>query len=305
MTCFSPLSAARSVAPINDGKYKMRVFKKGKEPKYLNAGNRSFWQPLQLPCGQCKGCRYDRSKSWAIRCVHEAQLHKENCFLTLTYRPEDLPEDQSLNKRHFQLFMKKLRKHFSDKKIRFYHCGEYGSKLGRPHYHAIIFGLDFADKRLHKIDKQTGEKLYTSATLSKIWDYGFASIGTVTFNSAAYVARYIVDKINGDLAEFHYSGRLPEYSTMSLKPGIAAGWFEKFSTDVFPHDRVIIKGREMRPPKYYDTLYERIHADAYLKIKRKRIDNAREHADDNTPERLAVRRIVFDAKTSTLKRSLT
>jgi hypothetical protein len=282
----------------------MRVFQRGKEPKNLNAGSRSYWQPLQLPCGQCKGCRYDRSKSWAIRCVHEAQLHSQNCFITLTYRPEDLPEDQSLNKKHFQDFMKRLRKHFAHIKIRFYHCGEYGTQLGRPHYHAIIFGLDFEDKRLHQIDKNTGEKLYTSETLSKIWTFGFSSIGSVTFNSAAYVARYIVDKINGDLAEHHYSGRLPEYSTMSLKPGIAANWFEKYSTDVYPHDHIIHNGRELRPPKYYDTLYERIHAESYQKIKRTRIDNARKHADDNTPERLAVRAKVFAAKTSTLKRSL-
>ncbi|QCQ85127.1 replication initiator protein [Blackfly microvirus SF02] len=274
-------------------------------------------RPASRRCGNCTGCRHDKSAEWAVRCVHESQSHKQNIFITLTYRPEDLPYPPSLDLKTFQDFNKKLRKHVfetSGQHIRFYHCGEYGSKSRRPHYHAIIFGYDFPDKRLHKVDKKTGEQLYTSETLSKIWGLGFASIGTVTFNSAAYVARYIVAKINGDLAADYYSwhdpitGEIfdlkPEYATMSLKPGIARAWFDKYSTDVFPHDHVIIKGRKMRPPKYYDTLYERVHADAYRKLKTRRLAKIHKSAQDNTPERLAVRKQVFLAKIKTLKRSL-
>lgn len=270
--------------------------------------------PASRKCGHCKGCRYDRAGAWAIRCMHEASLHAENSFITLTYRPADLPYPPSLNRSTFQKFMKRLRKRFSDKRIRFYHCGEYGSQFGRPHYHAIIFGLDFPDKRFLKRDKKTGDVLYTSKILDELWGLGFASIGSVTYNSASYVARYVVDKINGDLAQIAYewtdpeTGEIfqkePEYSTMSLKPGIAADWFEKYSGDVFPNDFVIVKGREAPVPKYYSTLYERAHEAQFQKIKSKRIAKSLKFRSDNTKERLAVKHEVFLSKVKQLKRSL-
>ena len=151
-----------------------------------------------VPCGQCIGCRLERSRQWAIRCVHEASLHTDNCFITLTYSPDCLPSDGSLNHDDFQKFFKRLRKHIAPKKIRYYMCGEYGedlqqpSKLGRPHFHACLFGLDFDDKQLYIVRDDV--KLYTSATLEKIWGKGFVTIGDVTFESAAYVARYIAKK---------------------------------------------------------------------------------------------------------------
>lgn len=270
-------------------------------------------RPAVRRCRNCIGCRYDRASEWATRIMHEAQLHPFNSFITLTYSPEHLPADKSLDYTHFQKFMKRLRK-WHRKKIRFYMCGEYGSQLGRPHYHAIIFGLQFPDLRKHKFDKKTGETLFTSAVLTQLWPYGFSSIGSVTYASAGYVARYVVDKINGDLADDHYfnpetgSWRTPEFNNMSLKPGIAAGWFEKYGeTDVFPHDHVIVKGRKAPVPKYYNTLYERAHEDVYKSIKIKRaLDRAkRTNHPDNTPERLAVKKQVFQAKVRNLKRSLT
>jgi hypothetical protein len=153
---------------------------------------------LSLPCGQCVGCRLERSRQWAVRCMHEAQMHTSNCFITLTYAPEFIREakDLSLNYEHFQLFMKRLRKRFTGKTIRFYMAGEYGELRDRPHFHACIFGLDFEDKKFLK-RTETGSILYTSKILEELWPYGYSSIGDVNFESAAYVARYIMKKVNG------------------------------------------------------------------------------------------------------------
>ena len=158
---------------------------------------------LQLPCGRCIGCRLERSRQWAVRILHETKSHRENCFLTLTYDEEHCPRNLSLDYSEFQRFMKRLRKKFRGKRIRFYMCGEYGEQFARPHFHACIFGLDFEDKVL--FSSSGGNKLWTSATLDALWPFGFSSIGEVTFESAAYVARYCLKKVNGDLAKDHYS----------------------------------------------------------------------------------------------------
>jgi len=241
---------------------------------------------LKLPCGTCIECKLARSRMWAIRCVHEANTHDVNCFVTLTYSPEELEKycpKGSLNKREYVLFMKRLRKEIlTDKKrakvlkqprkittrtdkVRFFHAGEYGEKLGRPHHHACLFGLDFADKVLWKIKR--GVRLYTSETLERVWGHGYCVIGEVTYESAAYVARYILKKITGEDADEHYDGRLPEYTTMSRRPGIGKNYFDRFKTDIYNHDRVELKNRLMRPPRYYDGLYEAENPEGLEKIK--------------------------------------
>ncbi len=264
--------------------------------------------------------------------MHESTLHEENSFLTLTYNPESLPAGGTLKKSDFQDFMKRYRKGISPGLIRFFHCGEYGEEcknchknrhdcqcqkfeqtLGRPHYHALIFGHDFADKALWKIVR--GNRLYTSETLDRYWGKGFCSIGAVTFQSAAYVARYIVKKIGGKQAKEHYknvdvhtgeiSQKLPEYITMSRRPGIAAGWFSKFATDVFPDDFCTIEGKKYKTPRYYDKLLERITPEYYLHaIKAARSVEAARRAADNTPERLAVREEVQELKNRRFERNV-
>ncbi len=229
-------------------------------------------RPLRVPCGQCTACRIARSKEWALRCIHEAQLHSENCFLTLTYAPEHLPEDGSLCYRDFQLFFKRLRKKFGSG-IRFYMCGEYGEKLSRPHYHAIIFGFDFKDKVLWK--KKRDFPLHVSEDLNALWRKGYCIIGDVSYESAAYVARYILKKWTGDAAEAHYNGKVPEFTRMSRRPGIARKWFEQYKGDIYPKDYYSIGKKKLRPPKYYDYLYDLEDSEAMRTIKDKRkLDNA-------------------------------
>lgn len=303
VTCFHPLRAWRG-KPREDGKQNI-VFKPGEA---LNPHNE-----LELPCGQCIGCRLEKSRQWALRCVHEASLHDENCFLTLTYSDEHLPEDNSLDVRTFQLFMKRLRKRFSDRRIRFYHCGEYGEKTGRPHYHALIFGLEFPDKTLWKESPQ-GYHTYRSKILEQLWPFGFSTIGAVTWQSAAYTARYIMKKQNGEIADAWYTyidpitGEVfqlkPEYTTMSRRPGIGKDWFNKYASDLFPHDYAVHDGKTLRVPRYYDEMYKEHDADEFEKIKKKRKRKALKNKDDQTPERRKTRQIVLNHKVNRLKRDL-
>ncbi|AXL14688.1 replication initiator protein [Microviridae sp.] len=301
MPCFSPLKGYRSKTLTKNGKRKI-VFDSRKAHDD---------ETVTLPCRQCIGCRLEYSRQWAIRCVHEASLYNRNCFITLTYNNDNLPDDGSLNVRHFQLFMKRLRKKYGTN-IRFFHCGEYGDLHRRPHYHACLFNLDFADKKLWKITN-TGDRLYTSEELSKIWPYGFCTIGDVTFKSAAYVARYITKKIYGELAKEHYTvidddGVVTElkheYTTMSRRPGIAKGWLDKYGGDVYPDDFVIMNGKKMKPPKYYDNQFEIEHPLEFDDVKDKRLDKAAKHFDNNTYERLAVREQVLLSKIKKLKRTV-
>lgn len=256
-----------------------------------------IWKDVQpVPCGQCIGCRLDYSRSWAIRMVHEAQIYQDNCFITLTYDPLHLPDDNSLKLKHFQDFMKRFRKKYGEG-IRFFHCGEYGSQNGRPHYHAIIFNFDFPDKELWKIRDET--RLYTSKSLETLWPFGFSTVGDVTFESAAYVARYVTKKVNGDMSKEHYSRIHPEtgelyqlkkeYTTMSRMPGIGKPWYDKFKTDVYPSDEVIIRGKAIKPPRYYDKLYENENFEQMVIIKAKRIANAQINAFDNTEARREIK----------------
>jgi len=278
----------------------------------------------EVPCGQCLGCRLDYSQEWAIRCMHEASLYDDNCFITLTYEDAQVPKDGSLNKSHFQKFMKKLRKSQPNKKIRFYHCGEYGTKFSRPHYHALLFNHDFVDKRLWSYGPGK-TRLFRAASLEALWPYGYSTIGSVTKESAAYCARYSIKKIRGPgldkidpetgLKPYEAvdpeSGQiftvLPEYATMSTgrKPGegIGGGWYEKYKGDVFPDDFVVYKGKRCRTPSYYRKLLERTDPTLSEELKATRVAAAAAHKADQTRERLEVREKVKKAQTKTLTRS--
>lgn len=265
MTCYHPLLAYKSEGKV--------VFNKPF----------AFAKGFNLPCGQCIGCRLNYSRQWAIRIVHEAQMHEKNCFITLTFDQahlESRTNPLSLDVTEFQRFMKRLRKRYG-KNIRFFHCGEYGDKNKRPHYHAIIFGMDFEDKSLWS--NRDGNKLYTSEQLQKLWRYGFSTIGDVTFQSAAYVARYIMKKHKGEGAEDHYTRWCPltgegttvepEYCTMSRRPGIGYDWLQEFKADVYPNDYIVINEHKVKPPRYYDSL---LTEEELKEVKAKRIEDSPE-----------------------------
>lgn len=264
-----------------------------------------------VPCGQCIGCRLERSRQWAVRIMHECQMHERNCFVTLTY--EEMPDFSTLVYRDFQLFMKDVRRKFGP--TRFFVAGEYGEEFNRPHFHACLFGIDFRPGRVRF--KKTGGGFYVdrSSVLESLWPHGFSSVGELTFESAAYIARYVVKKVCGDeeRASRHYRKvnfstgeivwRKPEFVHMSLKPGIGAKWFEKFGDEVFPIDRVVARGVPCKPPKYYDALAKRVDPDMVAAVKVARVARAKERGD-NTEKRLRVKEVVATSRARYYKREL-
>ena len=279
---------------------------------------------------------------WAMRITHECTLHENsngNSFITLTYRDktactksqkenkEHIPEDWSLSIQHFQKFMKRLRKSKPGAKLKFYHCGEYGStckhginldltkcplcNVGRPHYHAILFNCTFDDLEPYAI--QNDITRMTSPTLEQTWKHGFVDVGNVTFQSAAYVARYIMKKVNGVNADDHYSstdynGEITnlqhEYSTMSN--GIGLDWYEKYKTDCFPSDEVPVPGEGIikKVPRYYEERLKNENEEMHTEVKRLRQQFRKDNADEYTPERLISKYKVKKAQVNLLGRKL-
>lgn len=258
MACYKPLRA---------------VLLNGPQGNRVSFSRSAVGKPLSLPCGRCIGCRLERARQWAVRIMHEAKMHDANSFITLTYDDQHLPANRSLVVDHVQKFLKRLRERIKPTRIRFFLCGEYGEKLARPHYHAIIFGYNFPDKLPFG---GSGEfVIYTSALLSDAWGHGFASIGEVSFDSAAYVANYATKKITGKDAAAHYQGRKPEFVVMSRggrqrSGGIGKSWFLQFESDVYPKDEVIVRGHKTRPPRYYDQVYSKLRPGDFESLRVKR-----------------------------------
>lgn len=257
-----------------------------------------------LACGQCIGCRAERSRQWAVRCMHEAQMHERNSFITLTYDREHLPRNVSVDVREWQLFAKGLRN--VGLRFRYFACGEYGEESNRPHYHACLFGEDFGSDRRPVDVNERGETLFTSKLLEEVWGKGMVRVGALSYESAAYVARYVMKKATDGLKGAEYRAKrytrfdsdtgetwevAPEFVVMSRgarkgEKGIGGSWFDKFMSDVYPADEVILGGRRFRPPRYYDSKLE----EEYLaKLKAKRVETAVKHEEENAPARLLVR----------------
>lgn len=251
---------------------------------------------LQLPCGQCFACRLARSRDWANRMMMELPYHDESYFLTLTYNDANVPrnpyefdeetgeilaESLSLNPKDLQLFMKRLRdqqRYHHSNKIKFYACGEYGSQTERPHYHLIVFGLKLTDKEpFGHSDVCSGAPYFTSKTLERLWPYGYVGVANVTWETCAYVARYVTKKRTGQSAEYYEMFNLvPEFSRMSH--GIGERYYEEHRDQIYEFDRIHIKtaqkGISTRPPRYYDKMYDIEYHDQLELLKKNRVRSA-------------------------------
>lgn len=263
-------------------------------------------EPVPVPCGRCIGCRLERSRQNAIRCMHESELHQENSFITLTYRDQDLVlgdnETPTLHPRDLQLFLKRLRKAYGPG-IKFFACGEYGSTTRRPHYHACLFGWDPPDKELYSVHRDN--QIFSSTILDNLWTHGDTKVGALTFESAAYVARYVMDKKLGRAAKYYETNGLhPEFVRMSRRPGIGSAWYDKYESDCFPHDFCVIRGGvKTKPPKYYSNKYELKNPQKYAIIKEARKKMAEKNASDNTKSRLKVKQEVKKAQIKSLQKN--
>lgn len=230
-------------------------------------------------------------------------MHLDNSFITLTYDDKNLPYKATLVKKHFSDFIKSLRHKIYPGRVRFFACGEYGENqdintldtIGRPHYHAILFGYDprirtdqghLDPNYLHS--ENNGNKLYTSPKLESVWKKGFSTIGNCTFQSAAYTARYCLKKITGEPAADYYKDRIPEFGTQSTKPGIAADWFYKYRHDL-DKGYVTVNGIKLPSAKYYNDLYKFHYGDEYTAIAEEKRTQIDELDLENKPARLRIK----------------
>lgn len=188
-------------------------------------------------------------------------------------------------------------------------CGEYGERLSRPHYHYLIFGYDFPDKKYFKTSL-SGTKLFRSEELEEIWTEGHAWIGELDVATCNYVAGYVMKKISGEKAETHYlrtdeAGNdfwiQPEFSLMSRNPAIGKKWWERFHQDVSSADGVWHHATKTKPPRYYDKLLERVNPGLHDRIKNQRLEKAEDK--DNSPARLYAKEIVHVARINLKKRN--
>lgn len=220
----------------------------------------------RFPCGHCYACRFNRMREKAMRINHELQYHKDNCFVTLTYRPEEHPANHSLQKRDVQLFLKRLRKRLGVDRIRYFVCGEYGDSgiydgLGHPHYHMIIFGLSCVDNRVFKNLRYFPQSDMYYADCD-VWDKGFVSVGKITPARVDYVAKYCFKKLNGDVADVIYKGRQPEFSLSSKNPGLGFQYAKEHEPRLKADDFCRVRGKQVPIPRYYvDKLWS--HTDKF------------------------------------------
>lgn len=310
MACYHPkirIEYQNVWLTAKDGhQYKKGIIMSKDNYEHWKQNNEEIVKISRIPCGQCIGCRLEYSKNWATRCMLEAKEHPQNWFITLTYDNEHLPikgqvvnddtgeiyyNDGSwkgtLNPEHMQKFIKDLRRyykyHYNHDGIRFFYCGEYGETTERPHYHIILFNLPIEkDKLKYKFTNEEYQPIYECEEIQKIWGRGLIGVGAVTFSSCAYVARYVTKKKNGARAKEEYliKGQIPEFVRMSRKPGISRNYYEENKENIYNTDVLIqstCKGNilKVKPPKYYDKLYDLDNPERMEQIK----DNRKKRAE--------------------------
>lgn len=283
MPCFHPMRGYRSHT-VNEN---------GKRPIVFKVTDGFYDMPIDVPCGQCIGCRLEYSRQWAMRCIHELKMHEKSCFLTLTYNDENLPLDYYLEKEELQKALKRIRKYIEPLKFRYMACGEYGETTKRPHYHVIMYGYEFPDNEHYA--HNDGYDIYTSKILDSLWGKGECKIGTVTFESCCYVARYMLKKQKGQ--NKRDDGK-EEFLLASRKPGLGQKFFEKYYEEIYATDSCVIRNKQMKPPKYYDTKFEEFAEKQLRKIKAER----RKNVCDDPEERQDVKEQIQLLKQQRIKR---
>ncbi|WGL31465.1 replication initiator protein [Dipodfec virus UOA04_Rod_1082] len=294
MTCFHPLTAYKAYSSVFDLRPEI-VFSEYK------AERAAKYEKIQLPCGQCLGCRLDYSRDWSIRCMHELKYSKDAWFITLTYDDQHLPSDLSLDPDHLRDFWKRFRK-FVGSKVRYFACGEYGDRFQRPHFHSIVFFDSVQEKKLVGRLK-SGFPVFNSEVLVSSWPFGYVSIANVSLNTCAYVARYVTKKLTGKQNDFYSEsfevdddgvitssfkrdffrypdGRIKPFCRCSRMPGLGRRFIEEFYSDVYPLDKCVFfqdgKPKSFSVPRYYDKFLETYHPELWSDVKESRLQKAQE-----------------------------
>lgn len=245
-----------------------------------------FTESIELPCGKCKSCQLAHARRWALRMMLELKSHdeKQSWFITLTYDNEHIEECcqgeagvYSLNMKHVQDFMKRLRKDF-DNKLVFFACGEYGPASLRPHYHMVIYDLPLNDL-LFRSKSKTGSPILESHYLARKWGKGFVTVQPICIEACAYVARYVTKKY-GKTQQQKYKmiydyGLEPEFQTMSRRPGLSSDYFDSRAPDIYRTDTIYLNGEKFKPPRYFDSKYEVLYPEEMEKIRENRKEIAK------------------------------
>jgi len=287
MQCAKPLPAWRSKHRSPGGAW----------PVVFNLTDGWKDKPVDVPCGRCMPCRINKAETWANRLEHEAAMHTDSQFLTLTY--EEMPENGSLQPRDATLFVKRLREHLSrlpaEPKIRYFLVGEYGDRFARPHFHVLMFGYRFTDLASIRTGKMP---LHTSAELQRIWGHGFVTIGQVTPQSIRYCAAYITKRITGPMADKHYQGRVPEFARMSRRPGIGSSWAAKYAADLFPNGHLTLRGGAKMPlPRIYLDAWAKDHQAEARELQARKQIHASVHAKTYRERRTKETILISKART--------
>jgi len=300
---------------------------------------------IQLKCGKCKGCKLDYASQMTTRMMDEFKTFPLAMFVTLTYDDEHLPFGGTLCKNDLSRFIERLRHHVdtnSDlypnrkevmmpngklaKPLRYYSAGEYGELEKRPHYHLIIYNLWFNDA-LEKKKNKTGDWLYTSPTLTKLWGKGLCDFGKVTAESCGYTARYAQKKVYGDLAKEHYKKTIlvdaltgevieielvPEFATMSTQPGLGYFYYQDTKEQIDGLDKTTITNKKgtkwINVPRYYNKLLQKENPEKHIEISDKRLEKMR-NRDTHDPLEKSTKRVQTkaefrDLRTEQLKRRI-
>ncbi len=300
MSCYHPLVAINRGKPIDkvldscNGEYDKRLimFRKSTESnrQYLfDLLDNDYFDiypdanVVEVPCGSCLGCRLDYSLDWALRLVAESKTCKDAYMLTLTYDDDHLPMikpnrdldvqvptlwTKSEFGKWFKNFRRQVEYHYSVTGLRYFMCAEYGSKFHRPHYHLILFNFHFPDLIKWNVTK-AGSQLYRSPFLEKVWKYGFSSVGEVNPECCAYVARYVLKKQKDPC---YYDGRVQEWTNMSRSDAIGRKYYDLHRDDIYKTDSIPIKFSHksvlaLKPPSYYDKLFDIDFPDKMKNIK--------------------------------------
>lgn len=282
---------------------------------------------ITIGCGKCEGCKLSDAKEWAARCMLESQFHEHNETLTLTYNDKNLPH--GINKTTGEIIPTLVRKDYEDfiKRLRIYwqrhglppfkekYCGEYGDISNRPHYHAILFGLEVPDKVYHG-KNENGYDMYTSKTIEKIWGKGFITLNEVNYETCAYVSRYVMKKAKIKSKDWYLNqGIEPEFTGQSNRPGIARGYYDLFKDKIYKTDEIFLntaKGvQKVTPCRYFDKIRALEAPEQMAAIKEARIlkasikeDNELNQTDLNWREYLKVKEENKLRQIKQLKRAL-
>lgn len=235
----------------------------GKTISWSPKNSSKEYATFQLPCGKCISCRLEYARQWAVRCVHEASMYENNSFITLTYDDHHLKSDKLIYS-DFQKFMRRLRANNPQLTIGMFVTGEYGEQRKRPHWHAIIFNWRPTDI-IHKYTNDRGDKVYSSNELTDLWPYGLSELGSVTFESAGYCARYAAKKlVHGKDQDHEYQ----PISKKSSKQAIGKKWLEKHWPDVFNYGHLIMHdGSKAGIPRYYEKWLLKYQPDAWIQYR--------------------------------------